>query len=254
MAVRAGGEAAVTASTVDPTELAKFNAIAARWWDPRGPMRPLHILNPLRIAYILDHHRKAFAATSREPLHGCSMLDVGCGGGLLAEPLARLGAVVTAIDPEQDSVAAGRAHAAEAGLAIDYRRATLEDLVDEGRRFDVVLALEVIEHVADQPALVANLLTAARPGGLLVMATLSRTAASFALGVVAAERLLGWLPAGTHDWRRFMRPHELARLVRQGGGVVQDVSGVAYEPAYERFRITRDAGVNYMLAARRRGF
>lgn len=237
-------------ASVDRAELSKFQAMADRWWDPAGPLRPLHLMNPVRIDWLLRQARRhRGAGEGRRPLEGLALLDVGCGGGLLAEPLARLGARVTAIDPEPANIEAARAHAAAAGLAIDYRIATLEELLGEGRRFDLVAALEVIEHVPDPAAFACALGRAARPGGLLVVATLSRTLASWVLAIVAAERLLGWLPPGTHSWGRFLKASELARHVRAAGFRPVDLTGIAYDPAYERFHTVRDPSVNYMLAA-----
>jgi 2-polyprenyl-6-hydroxyphenyl methylase/3-demethylubiquinone-9 3-methyltransferase len=238
---------------IDAAELAKFAPLAARWWDVDGPMRPLHKLNPTRLDYILrqacDHHGRVKG--DRRPLTGLTVLDVGCGGGLLTEPLTRLGARVTGLDPEPASIEAATWHAAEVGLAIDYRAATLEDLLTAGETFDLVLAMEVVEHVPDQDGFVRELGGVVRPGGLLVMATLARTLRALALGIVAAEYLLGWLPRGTHDWRRFVTPAELGRMVRRAGLRVTDVSGVVYDAAHDRFTLTRDARVNYMLTAAR---
>ncbi len=235
---------------VDPAELDKFRALADRWWDPHGPLRPLHLMNPTRLDWLLRACRAQLpCAPGRRPLSGLSVLDVGCGGGLLAEPLARLGGAVTAIDPEPENIAVARSHAAACGLAIDYRAVTVEALAAEGRRFDLVTALEVIEHVPDPAAFARALAAVTRPGGLVVLATLSRTLASWVAAIVAAEHLLGWLPRGTHDWGRFLRPSELARHLRAAGLRPVALTGLAFEPAYERFTLTRDPSINYMLAA-----
>jgi 2-polyprenyl-6-hydroxyphenyl methylase/3-demethylubiquinone-9 3-methyltransferase len=242
-----------SAPLVDAGELAKFAPLAERWWDASGPMRPLHKLNPLRLEFILDQAGRQFGRRKgdRHALENLEALDVGCGGGLLTEPLARLGARVTGIDPATANVDTARWHAREAGLAIAYEAATLEDLVARRQRFDLVLALEVIEHVPDQAAFVASLAETVRPGGLVVMATLSRTLSAFGLAVVGAEYVLGWLPHGTHSWRRFVKPSELARLLRAHGLRLVSLTGVAYDPAHDRFVFRRDPSVNYMLAAAR---
>ena len=223
-------------------------------------MAPLHKLNPVRLAYIRDrlcaHHGRA--TTGRAPLAGLAILDIGCGGGLLAEPLARMGADVTAIDLAPAHIAHAKNHAAKAGLVIDYRVAAVEDLARGSDRFDLVCAMEVVEHVPDQPAFLKSAGSLVRPGGAggpagaLVMATLNRTASSFVLGIVAAEYLLGWLPRGTHSWSRFVRPSEAARALRQAGLAIDDLTGVAYDPFRDRFHLADNPAVNYMLFASRR--
>ncbi len=237
--------------TLDRAEVAKFAELGEDWWDPEGPMRPLHRLNPARLAWIRERAVRHFGRdpTARRPLAGLTALDVGCGGGLVSEPLARLGAAVTGIDPVRRNVEVARAHAARSGLAVDYRIATLEDLVVRGERFDLVLALEVVEHVPDVTVFVRELAAVVRPGGLVVLSTLARTLRALLLGVVAAEYLLGWLPPGTHDWRRFLRPSELGRLLRAAGLVPVAVTGLAWDGAHDRFVLVRDPSVNYMLAA-----
>jgi 2-polyprenyl-6-hydroxyphenyl methylase/3-demethylubiquinone-9 3-methyltransferase len=241
------------AQAADPAELQRFAALAARWWDETGPLAPLHKLNPVRIAYVRD---RICAHLGRDPLadrplEGVSALDVGCGGGLLCEPLARLGATVTGIDPTPASIEAAARHARAAGLAIDYRVGAAEDLVAERRRFDLACAMEVVEHVADQSAFLQACATLVAPGGGLVLATLNRTFRAFALGIVAAEYVLGWLPRGTHRWQRFVRPSEAARTLRRAGLRIDDLTGVVYDPLRDRFRLSRDPAVNYMLFATR---
>lgn len=245
--------------SVDPKEITRFDALAEEWWDESGPMAPLHKLNPVRLAYIRDricaHHGRE--ATGRTPLSGLRILDIGCGGGLLAEPLARMGADVTAIDLAPAHIAHAKSHAAEAGLPIDYRVAAVEDLAADSERFDLVCAMEVVEHVPDQPAFLKSAAclvqpaAAGGPAGALVMATLNRTVSSFALGIVAAEYVLGWLPKGTHSWSRFVRPSEAARPLRQSGLMIENLTGVAYDPLRDRFHLTPDPAVNYMLFAKR---
>ncbi len=237
---------------LDPEEVGKFEAIADEVWDPAGPMRPLHRLNPLRIGYIREQAHRVLGTPNGEalrPLGGVRLADIGCGAGLLAEPMARLGASVTGIDPSARSIAVAEAHAALVELPIDYRATTVERVAEAGQVFDLVLAMEVIEHTNDPDLFICQLADLTRPGGLLVMSTLSRTLKAFLLGVVAAERLLGWLPAGTHDWRRFMAPSRLARLLRRRGFRVVDTTGVVYRPGQGDFARSRDRDVNYMLSA-----
>lgn len=245
--------------SADPKEIERFDALAEDWWDEAGPMAPLHKLNPLRLAFIRDRicaHR-GLATSGRTPLKGLRVLDIGCGGGLLSEPLSRMGADVTGIDLAPAHIEGAAQHAAEAGLKIDYRVAAVDDLAHAGERFDLVCAMEVVEHVADQPAFLQNAASLVHPaaggngptGGSLVMATLNRTISSFALGIVAAEYVLGWLPKGTHSWSRFVRPSEAARALRRGGLKIENLTGVAYDPLRDRFRLTPDPAVNYMMFA-----
>jgi 2-polyprenyl-6-hydroxyphenyl methylase / 3-demethylubiquinone-9 3-methyltransferase len=239
------------APSVDPQEVAQFSALAAEWWNPDGQFRPLHRLNPVRLAYIRDtliahFHRKA---AGTRPLAGLRVLDIGCGGGLIAEPLARLGAAVTGVDASEENVGVARAHAAEMGLAIDYRAAAAEDLAKGGEPFDVVLCLEIVEHVADLDGFLAAAARLVRPGGVLIAATLNRTPQSYLFAIVGAEYVLRWLPRGTHNWEKFVRPSELAARLRQGGLAVRDLSGVVYSPLSGAWRIGRDLGVNYICCA-----
>jgi 2-polyprenyl-6-hydroxyphenyl methylase / 3-demethylubiquinone-9 3-methyltransferase len=238
----------------DARELERFAAMARDWWDAAGPMAPLHRMGPVRVAYVRDQTCARLGRDPRapRPLDGLAVLDVGCGGGLMAEPMARLGAVVTGIDPAPDLVEVARRHAADAELAgIRYEAATVEDLADRGERFDLVLALEVVEHVPDPPAFLAALAQVVRPGGLAVLSTLSRTLRSLLAAKVAAEYLLGWLPRGTHDWRAFLTPAELARHLRRAGLRPLDVTGVAYRADRGEFALRRDPGVNYLMTAAR---
>jgi 2-polyprenyl-6-hydroxyphenyl methylase/3-demethylubiquinone-9 3-methyltransferase len=238
-------------SSVDPKEIERFDALAEDWWDEDGPMAPLHKLNPVRLAYIRDRISDHLGRSTdgQQPLLGLQVLDIGCGGGLLSEPLARMGATVTGIDLAPSHIEGAKRHAAEAGLAIDYRIASVEALVTAGERFDLVCAMEVVEHVPDQPAFLKDTAALVKPNGGLVMATLNRTVRSFALGIVAAEYVLGWLPRGTHSWSRFVRPSEAARALRRGGLTVRDLAGVTYDPLRDRFRLSQDPAVNYMLFA-----
>ena len=241
--------------SIDADEVARFAALAERWWDEQGPLRALHALNPTRIAFIRD---RVAARLDRDPLGerplgGLRLLDIGCGGGLLAEPMARLGAEVVGIDAAAENVRAAAAHARDGGLEIDYRRATAEALAAAGERYDVVLNMEVVEHVADQDVFIAASCDLVAPGGALFVATLNRTFRSFALAIVGAEYVLRWLEPGTHDWRKFVRPAELARRLRRGGVTVQEITGVRYNPLAASWSLGRDLSVNYMAMAVKEG-
>ncbi|MFQ5984150.1 MAG: bifunctional 2-polyprenyl-6-hydroxyphenol methylase/3-demethylubiquinol 3-O-methyltransferase UbiG [Alphaproteobacteria bacterium] len=235
-------------SSVDEREVARLSANAEAWWDPKGPFRPLHKLNAVRLGYIRDQVAAHFGRDpfADRPLARLRLVDVGCGGGLLAEPLARLGATVTGIDAAADNVEAAARHARESDLSIDYRHATAEALAGTGNRFHVVLAMEVVEHVADRDAFLAACCRLLEPGGVIVVSTLNRTVKAFALAIVAAEYVLGWLPRGTHRWEKFVRPAELARGLRRHGVRLANVTGLAYSPLLDRWRLVPDAAVNYL--------
>jgi 2-polyprenyl-6-hydroxyphenyl methylase/3-demethylubiquinone-9 3-methyltransferase len=214
-------------------------------------MGTLHKFNPVRLQVIRDAAARHWArdVALGRPLEGLSVLDIGCGGGLLCEPLTRLGANVVGIDPAPTNIEVSRLHAAESGLAITYRQTTVEDVVASGERFDIVLAMEVVEHVADVPAFVAACCSAAKPGGMLFMATLNRTLKAFALAIVGAEYVLGWLPKGTHQWDKFVTPRELEAAIARGGLTVTQRDGVVFNPFTNQWKRSRDLDVNYMLAA-----
>jgi 2-polyprenyl-6-hydroxyphenyl methylase/3-demethylubiquinone-9 3-methyltransferase len=238
-------------STLDPQEVARFQAIASEWWDANGKFRPLHQIGPARLTFIRDqiltHIGRPLAGAS--PLKDIAILDIGCGGGLVSEPLARLGARVTGIDPGPETIAAAQSHAAAQNLAIDYRAATAESLVEAGEVFDVVLCLEVVEHVPDVAAFVNLISRLVRPGGLLVMSTINRTLKSFGLAIVAAEYILGWLPRGTHQWDRFVKPDELSEHLKRAGLAVRATQGLSYDPLRDHWHLSIDTDVNYMIAA-----
>jgi len=242
------------AASIDEAEVAKFSAMAEAWWDPHGKFRPLHRFNPVRLAYIRDRLCQRFGRDPRaeRPLRGLKLLDVGCGGGLLSEPLARLGAAVTGLDAAERNVKVAALHAEESGLKIDYRHLSVEELAASDGRFDAVLNMEVVEHVADVGSFLGASASLVRPGGVMILATLNRTPKAFLMAIVGAEYLLRWLPRGTHDWRRFLKPSELAAALRPAGLVVEEVTGVAYNPLTDGWRLApRDLDVNYMMLAAR---
>ena len=234
--------------TVDAGEIARFAALGEAWWDPDGAFAPLHRLNPPRLGFIRDRLCGHFGrqAERMRPLAGLAILDVGCGGGLVSEPLTRMGAKVTGIDATAESVHAASAHAAAMRLGIDYRVATAEEV--EGQ-FDAIVALEVIEHVADAAAFVAALVARTRPGGALVLSTLNRTPKAYLFAIVGGEHVLRWLPAGTHEFRKFVRPSELARLLRAHGIALGELAGLSYNPLDGEWRLSRDVAVNYLAFA-----
>jgi 2-polyprenyl-6-hydroxyphenyl methylase/3-demethylubiquinone-9 3-methyltransferase len=236
--------------TVDEGEIERFSRIAEEWWDPTGKFAPLHRLNPLRLGYIRDRAARHWKRDplSGAPLHGLSLLDIGCGGGLLCEPTTRLGAQVTGIDAAERNIATARLHAEGQGLAVDYRETTAEALAADGRQYDIVLALEIVEHVADVELFLQTCGQLAKPGGLVFLSTLNRTAKAWALAIAGAEYVLRWLPRGTHDWRKFLKPSEAVRGLRAGGVETQEIVGVVFSPLSRAWSLNkRDLDVNYML-------
>ncbi|MES2031047.1 MAG: bifunctional 2-polyprenyl-6-hydroxyphenol methylase/3-demethylubiquinol 3-O-methyltransferase UbiG [Pseudomonadota bacterium] len=239
-----------SASSVDASEVAKFSKLSEEWWDPRGKMAPLHKINPLRLTYIRDAACRKFDRNVRSLncLSGLRMLDIGCGAGLLCEPFTRLGAQVIGIDPSATNIAAAKLHAEKGHLSIDYRCTTIEDM-DKRERFDIVLAMEVVEHVVDVGAFLDRCASMLKPGGLMVVSTLNRNWKSFALGIVAAEYVLRWLPRGTHQWDKFVTPDELAHHLSRNKLEITEQSGVVYNPLGDRWTLSSDMDVNYMVVA-----
>jgi len=241
----------MTHSTADHDEIQQFSDLAEKWWDSAGEFRPLHQLNPARLAFIRDHVAIHFGRDplADSPLKGLKLIDVGCGGGLLTEPMCRLGAEVTGIDAGEATIAAARQHAEQSGLDIDYRQVLPEDMSREHRRFDVVLNMEVVEHVADRALFLKSAADLVKPGGVMVLSTLNRTLKSLALAKIGAEYILRWVPVGTHDWKKFVRPSELANDLRPAGMEVRDMQGLGYNPADGSWSLCRDLSVNYLMIA-----
>lgn len=240
-------------ATTDPVEVEKFSALAEKWWDPDGAFAPLHRLNPVRLSFIRDVAAAHFGRDPRSlrPFDGLRLLDIGCGGGLVAEPMARLGFDVLGIDAAAKNVGIASAHAAAAGVKVSYRTASVEELASGGATFDVVLNLEVVEHVPDVTIFVGATAKLVQPGGLTIVATLNRTLKSLALAKIGAEYVLRWLPAGTHDWNRFVRPDELSTALERAGLTVERLQGIRFDPIAWEWRLSRDTDVNYMAVATR---
>lgn len=239
----------MTASTRDPAEIAKFSALAAQWWDPKGPFGALHRLNPVRLSYIRDIAARHFPTPARRPLDGLDVLDLGCGGGLVSAPLSRLGARLTSIDASPEAIGAASAYATQSGLEIDFRCTTAEDLAVSGARFDLVAALEIIEHVSDVNAFLAAASSLVKPGGLLIVSTINRTAKARALAIHAAERLLKWAPEGAHDYEKLVTPQE----IRDGAPDIawNEPIGVSFSPFGKGWSLSGDISMNYMMAGKK---
>ena len=236
-------------ASLDPAEVEKFSKMAAEWWNPKGKFGVLHVFNPVRLTYIKEQVTARLGRDPfvREPFAGLRLLDIGCGGGLLSEPMARLGATVVGVDPSEKNIKTASVHASEMELAIDYRVGLAEDLAAAGEKFDIILNMEVIEHVADPAAFVATCCAMLKPGGLIFVATLNRTLKSFALGIIGAEYVLGWLPKGTHHWEKFITPEELETWLKANNTEIKAKSGVTYHPLAGEWRRSNDLGVNYMV-------
>ena len=246
--------AAVQASSVDAAEVEKFSRIAAQWWDPRGKFAPLHKFNPVRLGFIRDQAAARFGRDLRAPtpFEGLRLLDIGCGGGLLAEPMSRLGFAVTGVDASAKNIAVASLHATEAGVQIDYRNMTAEELlVENAGSFDVVLNMEVVEHVNDPGRFLRDASRLVKPGGVMIVATLNRTLKALATAKIGAEYVLGWLPRGAHDWRKFLTPQEVRLFLSAEPVAVQGPFGVAYNPLADRWSLSQDASVNYMMTVER---
>jgi 2-polyprenyl-6-hydroxyphenyl methylase / 3-demethylubiquinone-9 3-methyltransferase len=239
--------------SIDPAEIAKFSAIAAEWWDPTGKFAPLHKFNPVRLSFLKAEASAHFNRDPRalRPFEGLTLLDIGCGGGLLSEPMTRLGFAVTGADASERNIGTAKAHAAQSGLDIDYRAVTAEELAAEGRNFDVVLNMEVVEHVADVGAYLTACTALVKPGGITVVATMNKTLKSLALAKIGAEYVLGWLPRGTHDWNRFIPPAELQSALEESGLSICKTQGVSFNPLAWDWHLSSDVDVNYMVVARR---
>ncbi len=239
-----------TQTTVDPAEITKFSKLSAEWWDPNGKMAPLHRINPLRLTFIRDAACRKFERNVKSLgcLSGLRLLDIGCGAGLLCEPFTRLGAEVIGVDPAEKNIAAAKLHADKAQLSIDYRCTTIEAM-DARERFDIILAMEVIEHVSDVGLFLDRCASMLKPGGMMVVSTLNRNWKSFALGIVAAEYVLRWLPRGTHQWDKFVTPDELTHHLARNRLTVTDQSGVVYNPLADKWSLSGDMDVNYMVVA-----
>jgi 2-polyprenyl-6-hydroxyphenyl methylase/3-demethylubiquinone-9 3-methyltransferase len=238
-------------TTINADEVDKFSRLADEWWDPKGQFKALHRLNPARLGYIRDQALAHFGRDGgvRRPLEGLSVLDIGCGGGLLSEPLARLGATVTGIDAAGRNVAVARLHAEQAGVAVDYQEITAEALLEGGSRFDIVLAMEVIEHVENVPLFMKSCAGLVAPGGLLFIATINRTLRALALAIYGAEYVLRWIPRGTHQYEKFLTPEEVRALATRNGLRVVDQTGVVFHPMADEWRLSPDMGINYMVLA-----
>ncbi|OIQ33141.1 MAG: bifunctional 3-demethylubiquinol 3-O-methyltransferase/2-polyprenyl-6-hydroxyphenol methylase [Alphaproteobacteria bacterium MedPE-SWcel] len=239
-------------STVDPSEVAKFEAMAAEWWDPNGKFKPLHMLNPCRLDYITRQIAGEFDRdlSSPAPFSGLRLLDIGCGGGLLSEPMARLGAEVIGADAAEGNLPVARIHAQQSGLDIDYRHTTAEDLASAGELFDVILNMEVVEHVADPLSYLTATDKLLKPGGLQICSTINRNPKSYAMAIFGAEVVMRWLPRGTHDWSKFITPDELFDLLSQAGLSPVDRKGFVFNPLLWSWSISdRDLSVNYVTAS-----
>jgi 2-polyprenyl-6-hydroxyphenyl methylase/3-demethylubiquinone-9 3-methyltransferase len=242
----------MTASSVDPLEVEKFSRMAAEWWDPAGKFAPLHKFNPVRLKFIRDTALMHFGrdAKSLKPFAGMSLLDIGCGGGLLSEPMSKMGFAVTGVDPSEKNIGTAKAHAAQSGVMVDYLAADAESLAAENRKFDIVLNMEVVEHVADLKGYLTATAALVKPGGLMFVATINKTLKALALAKVAAEYILGWLPPGTHDWTKFIEPSKLQPMLEEAGLNILKTQGITFDLLAWDWRLSKDTDVNYLIVAK----
>ncbi|MBW8445128.1 MAG: bifunctional 2-polyprenyl-6-hydroxyphenol methylase/3-demethylubiquinol 3-O-methyltransferase UbiG [Arenimonas sp.] len=240
-------------TTIDQAEVDRFSAMAAEWWDPTGKFKPLHKINPVRLAYIRDQVSAHYGRDPKahRPLEGLRVLDIGCGGGLLSEPVAKMGAHVLGADASERNIGIASTHAAQTGVEVDYRAVTAESLAAAGETFDVVLNMEVVEHVADVEFFISTCASMVRPGGLMLVSTINRTFKAAALAIVGAEYVLGWLPRGTHQYEKLVRPEELEAPLKTSGMEVVEMKGVFFNPLQNQWNLSADIDVNYMVLARR---
>lgn len=253
-AITSSDQTAPSRPSIDPSEVAKFTAMAAEWWDPKGKFKPLHKFNPVRLSFIRETIESHFelALGKRRPFEGLRILDIGCGGGLVSEPMRRLGAEMTSVDASEANIKTAMTHAEQSGLEIDFRAGTVEELIENGEApFDVVLNLEVVEHVADPDQFLQDCASLVKPGGVMIVATLNRTAKAFALAIVGAEYVLGWLPKGTHEFEKFLRPDEIKTPLEQAGMEVEPAQGVSFNPVTDQWRLSEDTKVNYLMVSQR---
>ena len=245
----------MTDTTINADEVAKFGRLAEQWWDPKGKFKPIHKFNPVRLAYIREQALTHFAGDGavRRPLEGLRVLDIGCGGGLLCEPMARLGATVTGADAAERNIAVAKLHADQSGLAIDYRATSAEALAAAGEKFDIVLNMEVVEHVDNVPLYMKSCADLVAPGGLMFTATINRTLKALGLAIFGAEYVLRWLPRGTHSYDKFLTPDEIRALLTRNGLTIAAETGVVYNPLADDWRLSPDMGVNYMVLAAKAG-
>lgn len=241
----------ITTNSVDRQEIEAFTKDAAFWWDEEGPFKPLHQINPVRLAFIRDEILNQFKIKepARQPLQELDVIDIGCGGGLVCEPLARLGATVTGVDAGFENIEVARQHASQQNLDITYINSTAEQMAQQKRRYDIVIALEIVEHVADVNGFIQACCQLLKPKGILLLSTLNRTLKSYALGIVAAEYILRWVPRGTHSWHKFLKPSELASQIRQQQMTLKTLKGMSFNPLTRRWSLSDDLAVNYLMSA-----